>query len=90
VGKSVEEGRTRGEYAVVVAGAAEEATSDEVDEGAARALAVALLEEGFTPSRAAKEIARRLKVSRNLSYGVVQEVAGEAREGDAGDGPDAH
>ena len=38
-------------------------------------LALTLLAEGLTPSRAAREVARRLKVSRNLSYGVVQEVA---------------
>ena len=75
--------RPRGEYSVVVAGSDGEGASDAVDEGAARALALTLLAEGLTPSRAAKEVARRLKVSRNLSYGVVQEVANGLEE-DAG------
>ena len=45
------------------------------DAGAARALAVSLLAEGYTPSRTAKEVASRLKISRNVSYEIVQEVA---------------
>jgi len=67
--------RPRGEFALVVAGADAPEDAGAVDEGAARALAVSLLAEGYTPSRTAKEVARRLKVPRNMSYEIVQEVA---------------
>lgn len=70
----------RGEIAVVLSGASEPEVSGAVDEGAARALALALLEEGLTPSRAAKEVARRLRLPRNLSYEVVQSLS-EGRGG---------
>ena len=70
----------RGEFVVVVSGETEPEDLGSVDEGAARALAQSLLDEGLTPSRAAKEVARRLKVSRNLSYEMVQAVS-QDREG---------
>jgi 16S rRNA (cytidine1402-2'-O)-methyltransferase len=79
----VGEVRPRGEFALVVAGADDAGLSDAVDEGAARALAVTLLAEGYTPSRTAKEVARRLKVSRNMSYEIVQAVAGDDEGGGA-------
>jgi len=69
------ENRPRGEFVVVVAGASEEGPSGSVDREAARALALAVLSEGLAPSRAAKEVARRLKLPRNLAYGIVQEVS---------------
>ncbi|MFH1763380.1 MAG: 16S rRNA (cytidine(1402)-2'-O)-methyltransferase, partial [Gemmatimonadota bacterium] len=71
----------RGEIVVVVSGAPEPDTGS-VDEGAARALAKALLDEGLTPSRAAKEVARRLKLPRNLSYEAVQNVSADASDDD--------
>lgn len=71
----LESTRSRGEFALVVAGADAPEVSDAVDDGAVRALAVSLLAEGYTPSRTAKEVARRLKVSRNMSYEIVQDVA---------------
>ncbi len=69
------ETRPRGEFVVVVAGASEEEPTGSVDREAARALALAVLSEGLAPSRAAKEVARRLKLPRNLAYGIVQEVS---------------
>jgi len=68
----------RGEITVVIEPAPEPEDSQEIDRAAARALAQALLGDGVTPSRAAKELARRLKISRNQAYEVVQEVAVEA------------
>jgi 16S rRNA (cytidine1402-2'-O)-methyltransferase len=65
----------RGEFVLVVAGVPDGQESGAVDEAAARALAQALLEEGLTPSRTAKEVAKRLRVPRNLAYDIVQELA---------------
>lgn len=65
----------RGEFVIVVSPAPAGEGPQEVDEAAARALAQALLDEGHSPSRAAGEVARRLKIPRNLSYEVVQNVA---------------
>jgi len=61
----------RGEFAVVVSGAVEPEGGGMVDEEAARALGQALLNEGQTPSRASREVARRLKLPRNLAYTLV-------------------
>jgi 16S rRNA (cytidine1402-2'-O)-methyltransferase len=62
----------RGEVVVVLGGAAEaEATSDD-----ARALAASLLAAGESPSRAAKEVARRLRIPRNQAYSLVQDLTG--------------
>lgn len=68
-----QEGGVRGEVTLVVgpAPAAPDAP-DEVDERAGRALARALLDEGTSPSRAAREVARRLGVPRNAAYELVQ------------------
>jgi len=62
----------RGEVVVVL-----EAGSDvpaEVDEEAAVMLATALLAEGVRPSVAAREVAQRLAVPRNLAYQIVQRL----------------
>ena len=67
----------RGEFVLVVSGMPETGDTGAVDEGAARALAQSLLNEGLSPSRAAKEVARRLKLPRNLSYEVVQGLSRE-------------
>jgi len=80
VRRHFEDHQPRGEFVVVVSAEAEPEDLGSVDEGAARALAKSLLDEGLTPSRAAKEVARRLKVPRNLSYEMVQAVS-QDREG---------
>ena len=69
----------RGEVTLVVGPAEEDAAGEEVDREAARALGRALLEQGTSPSRAAREVARRLGIPRNQAYDLVQELASEAR-----------
>jgi 16S rRNA (cytidine1402-2'-O)-methyltransferase len=69
----------RGEVTVVVAGALSRARQPELereqsDQDTARALAKSLLESGEAPSSAARELARRLDVPRNLAYQIVQEA----------------
>jgi 16S rRNA (cytidine1402-2'-O)-methyltransferase len=64
----------RGEVTVVVEASPPSGGPDEGDLEVFRALARQLLEEGAPPSRAARELARRLGLSRNLAYDVVQEV----------------
>jgi 16S rRNA (cytidine1402-2'-O)-methyltransferase len=66
----------RGEVTLVVAGAPA-AHASEQDPEAARRLARALLAEGSSPSSAAKEVAKRLNMPRNLAYEVVQEAKEE-------------
>jgi 16S rRNA (cytidine1402-2'-O)-methyltransferase len=70
----------RGEFVVVVSGRVEPEDTGSVDEEAVRALAQALLNEGFSPSRAAREVARRLKLPRNLTYDIVQKVSEDQSE----------
>jgi 16S rRNA (cytidine1402-2'-O)-methyltransferase len=76
----------RGEVTLVVEGASEEGGAGEVDEAAARALAAALLEEGMSPSRVAREVARRLRLPRNQAYQVTQEVSGPGPHPRRGEG----
>jgi len=66
-----EEHPPRGELAVVLGAAPLSDGLDAVDEGAARALARTLLDEGSRPSRAAREVARRLGIPRNRAYEIV-------------------
>lgn len=70
----------RGEITLVLEPAGDAPGASEVDSAAAAALAEALLEDGQSPSRAAKEVSRRLKIPRNDAYEIVQEVS-RAREG---------
>jgi 16S rRNA (cytidine1402-2'-O)-methyltransferase len=72
----------RGEVTLVLEAAPDEADSPHVDRAAAAALADALLEEGLSPSRAAREVARRLRISRNRAYDVVQSRARSRGSGD--------
>jgi len=65
----------RGEVTIVVGPAAGEAVSREVDAAAVEALATALLAEGRSPSRTAREVARRLGVPRNRAYELIQELS---------------
>ncbi len=76
----------RGEFTVVVSAAPGTAFLGRVDQVAARALVGALREEGLTPSRIAREVARRLRIPRNLAYRITQDLLGGDREG-SGDGP---
>lgn len=67
-----------GEIVVVVAGrTADAAAEGEVDELAADAVAKALLSQGQSPSAVAKELRRRLGISRNDAYRIAQDAAGE-------------
>lgn len=67
-----------GEIVVVVEGRSVDAGAEgEVDELAARSVAAALLERGESPSAVAKELRRRLGISRNDAYRIAQEAAGE-------------
>jgi 16S rRNA (cytidine1402-2'-O)-methyltransferase len=68
----------RGEISIVVGpGAVDREAALRVDETAIRSLAAALLDEGRSPSRVAREVARRLDVPRNRAYELVQELARE-------------
>lgn len=66
----------RGEITLVIEGAPEGQGPDAVDEAAARALARALLDEGMRPSRASREVARRLGIPRNAAYRIVHALEG--------------
>ena len=73
------DGEVLGEIVVVVAGrSADAAAEGEVDELAADAVARALLSQGQSPSAVAKELRRRLGISRNDAYRIAQDAAGEA------------
>lgn len=75
--RTYEEGRVRGEVVVVLGGAGPAGPVDEVD---AVALATELLAAGATPRSAAKELAQRLRMSRNDAYALVLTVRGGGRE----------
>jgi 16S rRNA (cytidine1402-2'-O)-methyltransferase len=66
----------RGEVTLVVAPADPISSREvaDVDEAAARALGSALLQEGQSPSRAAREVARRLGIPRNRAYQLLQSL----------------
>jgi 16S rRNA (cytidine1402-2'-O)-methyltransferase len=68
-----------GEIVVVVAGrTADAAAEGEVDALAADAVAKALLSQGQSPSAVAKELRRRLGISRNDAYRIAQDAAEES------------
>ncbi|MEX1257295.1 MAG: 16S rRNA (cytidine(1402)-2'-O)-methyltransferase [Gemmatimonadota bacterium] len=67
----------KGEVTLVVAPAEGDGVSQRVDEEAGRVLAEALLRSGSSPSRAAHDLSRRLGISRNRAYALVQELVGE-------------
>jgi 16S rRNA (cytidine1402-2'-O)-methyltransferase len=67
-----------GEIVVVVEGRTTDAAAEgAVDELAARSVAAALLAQGSPPSAVAKELRRRLGISRNDAYRIAQDAAGE-------------
>ena len=71
----------RGEVTVVLGPAeSSDAGAGAVDRAAVEALARALLAEGESPSRTAREVARRLGVGRNMAYDVIQELNREGGE----------
>jgi 16S rRNA (cytidine1402-2'-O)-methyltransferase len=76
----------RGEVTLVVAPGDPGGVSEPVDEEAGRLLAGALLRSGSTPSRAARDLAQRLGISRNRAYALVQELVGD---GVGANGPSA-
>jgi len=69
----------RGEVTVVVAPAGGVEDAEEVDREAAAALGRGLLRQGSSPSRAAREVARRLGIPRNRAYEILQELSDESR-----------
>lgn len=71
-----ESGEPRGEVTLVVAPgeAPGDVGEDGVDERAAGVLARSLLEEGTSPSRTARQVARRLGIPRNEAYRIVQDI----------------
>lgn len=69
-----DENPPKGEVTVVIEPARGAGGSDEEDEARAVALAGALLEQGLPPSQVAREVARKLGVSRNAAYRIVHTV----------------
>jgi 16S rRNA (cytidine1402-2'-O)-methyltransferase len=71
----------RGEVTLVVAPAEPPSPGEtaQVDDAAARALGAALLGEGQRPSRAAREVSRRLGIPRNQAYEILQSLSSPSR-----------
>ena len=68
------ENKARGEVTVVVSPRSLAEGTESVDEAAARALAGALLAEGLTQSRAAREVSSRLGIAKNAAYEIVHSL----------------
>ena len=66
----------RGEVTLVVSPRVGEAAEQRIDTAAARALAQALVAEGLKPSRAAREVASRLGIAKNVAYEIVHSLPG--------------
>jgi 16S rRNA (cytidine1402-2'-O)-methyltransferase len=82
-----EDAEVLGEVVVVVEGRAEDAErEEEVDALAAHSIAQALLGQGQSASAVAKELRRRMGISRNDAYRIAQEAAGAADAADAAEG----
>ena len=76
VARQFAEREVLGEIVVVVAGRPRDDEAEgEVDALAARSMARALLERGESPSAVAKELRRRLGISRNDAYRIAQDAA---------------
>jgi 16S rRNA (cytidine1402-2'-O)-methyltransferase len=76
VARYYDTGQVRGEVVVVLGPGAGEAPATEED---AASLAAALLADGSTPKSAAKELSRRLRMSRNDAYSLVLRLTGGAQ-----------
>ncbi len=74
------ENKARGEVTVVVSPRPPAEGMELVDEAAARALAGALLEEGLTLSRAAREVSSRLGIAKNTAYEIVHSLKDNSEE----------
>jgi 16S rRNA (cytidine1402-2'-O)-methyltransferase len=74
------ENKARGEVTVVVSPRSPAEERDRVDEAAARALARAFLDQGLTPSRAAREVSSRLGIAKNAAYDIVHSFADKSEE----------
>ena len=74
------ENKARGEVTLVVSPRPPAEGRESVDEAAARALARALLDEGFTLSRAAREVSSRLSIAKNAAYEIVHSIEGSSEE----------
>ena len=74
------ENKARGEVTVVVSPRPPAEGREGVDEAAARALARALLDEGLTPSWAAREVSSRLGIAKNAAYDIVHSFEDKSEE----------
>ena len=74
------ENKARGEVTVVVSPQSPAEGMESVDEAAARALAQALLDEGLTSSRAAREVSSRLGIAKNAAYEIVHAIEDNSEE----------
>lgn len=74
------ENKARGEVTVVVSPRSPAEGRERVDEAAARALVRALLAEGLTPSRAAREVSSRLGIAKNAAYEIVHALEDDSEE----------
>ena len=72
--------KARGEVTVVVSPRSPPEGGDLVDEAAARALAQALLDEGLTLSRAAREVSSSLGIAKNAAYEIVHSLEDDSGE----------
>ena len=68
------ENKARGEVTLVVSPRPPAEGRESVDEVAARALARALLDEGLTLSRVAREVSSRLGIAKNAAYEIVHSI----------------
>ncbi len=76
-----QESPPRGEVTVVIEPAPLPGHRADVDREAARSLGSALLARGTSPSRAAREVARRLDIPRNQAYALIQGLKDEPLTG---------
>ena len=74
------EKKARGEVTVVVSPQSPAEGMERVDGAAARALARALLDEGLSSSRAAREVSSRLSIAKNAAYEIVHSLEDDAKE----------
>ena len=76
------ENKVRGEVTVVVSPGSPAERRERVDEVAASALARALLDDGLTPSRAAREVSSRLGIAKNAAYDIVHSLEDGSEKSD--------
>ena len=76
------EHKARGEVTVVVSPRSPVEGREGVDEAAVRALARALLDEGLTPSRAAREVSSSLGIAKNTAYEIVHSFEDDSEGSD--------